>query len=228
MRRGGALVSGQADNGLRPFTSVDATQLDWAKSALLPAIVQHSDNGHVLMLGYMNRAALEQTCASGLVTFFSRSRQTLWTKGETSGHHLRLTDIRADCDNDTLLVRARPVGPTCHRGTTSCFDTPPPSDPLGELATTIDARLTDGSADSYVATLARDGVTRLAQKVGEEAVEVAIAAVAGRRDETVSETADLLFHLLLLLRHEGISLDEVFAELEARRKPAPEPQQSGH
>lgn len=200
-------------------------QLDFDKCPLIPAVVQDAATRRVLMLGYMNREAVEHTLATQKVTFFSRSRQTLWTKGETSGNTLHLVSLRADCDNDTLLVSATPAGPTCHLGTTTCFDgddqAPRPDDArsfLWQLEQTIDQRLAADADDSYVATLARRGVSKMAQKVGEEGVEVALAAVGGNLEELKSESADLLFHLQLLLRSKGLGLDDIAATLAARAK----------
>lgn len=196
-------------------------QLDFAKSPLIPAIVQDATTRQVLMLGFMNREAVARTLQSGQVTFFSRSRETLWTKGETSGNTLELVDLYADCDNDTLLVLANPAGPTCHRGTVSCFDEPVATERsfLWQLEDTITRRLAEGGDDSYVATLRSRGLARVAQKVGEEGVETALAAVTGSDDETVSEAADLLFHLTVLLRAKALSLDDVIGELKRRAKP---------
>jgi phosphoribosyl-ATP pyrophosphohydrolase/phosphoribosyl-AMP cyclohydrolase len=196
-------------------------QLDFAKSPLIPAIVQDAVTRQVLMLGFMNRAAVARTLETRKVTFFSRSRQTLWTKGETSGNTLELVGIYPDCDDDTLLVLATPAGPTCHRGTKSCFDEPAATDRtfLWQLEDTITRRLAAGGDSSYVATLAARGLPRIAQKVGEEGVETALAATTGSDTETVSESADLLFHLTLLLRAKDLSLDDVVAELKRRAKP---------
>lgn len=193
--------------------------LDWEKTGgLLPAIVQHADSGAVLMLGYMNAAALAATCDTGRVTFFSRSKQRLWEKGETSGNTLAVTEIAADCDRDTLLVRVRPAGPVCHRGTPACFDSARPvAGFLGELESVIAARLADADPDaSYTARLAAAGSARMAQKVGEEGVEVALAGAGGDREALIAETADLLYHTLVLLRGSGATLAEVSAELARR------------
>jgi len=195
--------------------------LDWAKGdGLLPAVIQHADEGRVLMLGYMNADALETTLATGQVTFFSRSKQRLWTKGESSGHVLDLVSIEGDCDRDTLLVQARPNGPTCHLGTRTCFgnDMRPPIGLLGELEAVIRSRAGDDPASSYTARLLNEGVARCAQKVGEEGVEVALAAVQGKREELHNEAADLLYHLLVCLQSAGSSLDDVLAVLAQRRK----------
>lgn len=198
----------------------DDSALNWNKGDLIPVIVQDQHTRQVLMLGYMNQEALARTRETGLVTFFSRSRQTLWTKGETSGNQLLCKSLLADCDGDTILVLANPKGPTCHRGTVACFDeeTKRERDFLWTLQTKIDARLREDDDKSYVASLTRGGIARVAQKVGEEGVELAIAAATGKRDETVSEAADLVFHTLLLLRSQNLSLDDVIGELEQRAR----------
>lgn len=193
--------------------------LDWAKGdGLLPAIIQDADTQQVLMLGYMNAAALEQTLATKRVTFFSRSKNRLWTKGESSGHFLDLVDVTADCDADALLVRARPNGPTCHRGTCSCFGDEGATGTgfLAQLERTVNQRIASGDEKSYTAKLVREGVKRVAQKVGEEGVETALAATAGDNAELASEAADLLFHLIVLLRTKGLSLQDALSVLEQR------------
>ncbi|EQD60277.1 bifunctional phosphoribosyl-AMP cyclohydrolase/phosphoribosyl-ATP pyrophosphatase protein, partial [mine drainage metagenome] len=193
--------------------------LDWNKNdGLLPAVVQHAHDGRVLMLGYMNRAALTRTLAGGKVTFYSRSRQRLWTKGESSGHVLKLVSIHADCDADSLLVLADPVGPTCHRGTDSCFGdaAAPALAILGRLDALIAARERERPADSYTTRLFESGVRRIAQKVGEEGVETALAAVAEDDEALRGEAADLLYHLLVLLRARGLSLEAAVTVLVAR------------
>ena len=192
--------------------------LAWDKQGgLLPAIVQDADSLRVLMLGYMDRAALRATLESGRVTFFSRSRQRLWLKGETSGHHLALVAIEADCDSDTLLAQARPAGPTCHLGTQSCFATAP-GDVLAELDRLIANREQERPAGSYTTRLFDAGVRAIAQKVGEEGVETALAAVAQDDSALLGEAADLLYHLTVLLRSRGLSLRQVNAVLEARHR----------
>jgi len=194
-------------------------RLDWAKGeGLLPAIVQHAVTGAVLMLAYMNREAYAETLACGEAVFFSRSRGRLWRKGETSGNVLKVVEITADCDADTLLLRAQPAGPTCHLGTTSCFGARPVATLLDELEGVIDARLTERPEDSYVARLAAAGPARAAQKLGEEGVETALAAVTRDDEGLAEESADLLFHLLVLLRIRGLSLESVLAKLAARRR----------
>lgn len=192
--------------------------LDWDKGGgLLPAVIQDARDGRVLMLGYMNAAALEKTLSERQVTFYSRSKQRLWTKGETSGHVLELVDVAGDCDRDTLLVQAIPHGPTCHLGTETCFgDTRwPPVGLLARLQALIESRRDGDPKESYTTRLLQGDLARCAQKVGEEGVETALAAVTGNKlDE---EAADLLYHLLVCLSAAGSSLDEVLAELQRRR-----------
>lgn len=197
----------------------DLPQLDWSKGdGLLPAIVQHARTGEVLMLGYMNAEALEATQRTGRVTFFSRSKQRLWTKGESSGHVLELESIRADCDADTLLVTAIPHGPTCHTGTSSCFGegVRPPLGFLAELDALVARRHAERPEGSYTTRLFEGGVRRIAQKVGEEGVETALAGVAQSDEELLGEAADLVFHLTVLLRSRGLSLADVVNLLAAR------------
>ncbi|MFM1887433.1 MAG: hypothetical protein RL026_2590 [Pseudomonadota bacterium] len=204
----------------------DVDMLAWDKAGgLLPAIVQDAATGDVLMLAYMNRESLRETLQRGRVVFFSRSRQALWEKGETSGNSLLLVDIQADCDSDTLLVQARPAGPACHRGTPTCFGDGARREPSGlafleELDGVLTRRMADRPAGSYVARLLERGPRRIAQKVGEEGVEVALAAAAADVAELKSESADLLFHLMLLLKVHGLSLADVAAELAARHHDA--------
>lgn len=196
-------------------------QPDWDKvDGLLPAIVQDAGTGRVLMLGYMNEAALEQTRASGKVTFYSRSKQRLWTKGETSGNVLELVSMRLDCDRDALLVQACPAGPTCHLGTETCWgdEFRPPVGFLVGLERIIESRKSANPESSYTARLLAEGVKRCAQKVGEEGVEVALAATGSDRDELIDESADLLYHLLVVLAAGDVSLDEVTGRLEARHR----------
>lgn len=207
--------------------SRDAVNLAWdAGNGLLPAIVQDPFDGRVLMQAYMNREALEHTFATGRVTFWSRSRNALWTKGETSGHFLTLEAVHADCDLDSLLILAVPTGPTCHRETASCFDADPAAAPayvvaprlafLAELERLVAQRDRDRPEGSYTTALFADGVRRIAQKVGEEGVETALAAVGGGDEELCNESADLLFHLLVLLRSRNVALDRVIDELKER------------
>ena len=201
--------------------------LDWDKAGgLLPAIVQHARSGRVLMLGYMNEAALAETLRRGRVVFFSRSRGELWLKGETSGNYLDLVQVTTDCDRDSLLVLAQPTGPTCHKGTESCFAEARRTDAerlafLGLLEATIEARIADKPEGSYTARLFAQGPSRLAQKVGEEGLETALAAVTRDDDGLRSEAADLLFHLLVLLKARGLSFADVIEELRSRHGARP-------
>jgi len=192
--------------------------LDFAKGGgLVPAVVQHWLTGEVLMLGYMDAEALTTTRASGLVTFHSRSKGRLWTKGESSGNVLRLKSMHVDCDADALLVLAEPAGPTCHRGTSSCFDgARPPLGFLAELDDLVARRAAERPAGSYTTQLFEGGIRRIAQKVGEEGVETALAAVAQSDEELVAEAADLLFHLMVALRARGLALADVAALLADR------------
>jgi len=214
---------------------IDPARLDWAKGdGLLPAIVQDAATLRVLMLGYMNREALEATLASGRVTFYSRSKQRLWTKGESSGHVLELVSVDADCDDDTLLVLAHPHGPTCHLQRASCFPQAPgrkaaPAQPsassadvafLAELDALVAQRERERPAGSYTTRLFEGGVRRIAQKVGEEGVETALAAVAQDEAALLGESADLLYHLVVLLRARGLSLADAIAILRERHNPA--------
>lgn len=196
-------------------------QIDWKKGGgLAPAIVQHADTGEVLMLGYMNAKALDETQTRGLVTFWSRSKERLWTKGESSGNTLSLVSVATDCDSDAILVRARPAGPTCHTGSHSCFgETPGPEIGfLGQLSHVIDTRAADDPEDSYTAKLLSKGVLKCAQKVGEEGVETALAAAAEDDDALLGEAADLIFHLMVTLKARGLSLADVTALLAQRHK----------
>jgi phosphoribosyl-ATP pyrophosphohydrolase/phosphoribosyl-AMP cyclohydrolase len=204
--------------------ALDISRVDFAKSdGLVPAIVQDADNGAVLMLAYMNREALEQTLARGRAVFFSRSKQRLWEKGETTGHTLDVVDIALDCDQDTLLVTARPRGPACHNGTLTCFgdesrSAVTPIAFLAKLEAVIAQRATEKPEDSYTARLLEKGISRVAQKVGEEGVELALAAAAQGEDKVIGESADLLFHMLVLLRARGVTLPQVVLELEKRHQ----------
>jgi len=195
--------------------------LEWKKmDGLLPAIVQDAFDGRVLMQAFMNREALAQTLDSGSVTFWSRSRQQLWTKGETSGNTLKLAAVHADCDGDCLLVLATPDGPSCHRNTDTCFDGKRAVIPelafLAGLERLIGQREAERPEDSYTTRLFEAGVKRIAQKVGEEGVETALAAATGDREELVNESADLVYHLLVLLRASGVELEDVISALKAR------------
>lgn len=200
--------------------SDELQSLDWTKGdGLLPAIVQDASNLRVLMLGYMNAEALAATRASGYVTFYSRSKQRLWKKGETSGHVLELVSIQADCDNDTLLVLARPHGPTCHLQRESCFSYAPVSF-LADLDALVAQREAERPSGSYTTKLFEEGIRRIAQKVGEEGVETALAAVAQDDAALLGESADLVFHLLVLLRARGLSLQDVSSLLQERHSKA--------
>lgn len=183
---------------------------------LLPTIIQHADSGAVLMLGYMNEAALQKTQETGLVTFYSRSRQSLWTKGETSGNLLRLKDIRLDCDRDALLVQAWPEGPTCHTGTETCFNEGSPKGFLYVLEQKIASRISQDAPDSYTNALFKKGINKMAQKVGEEAVELVIEAKDDNQQLFLAEAADLLYHLLILLHAKKFSLQDVEEVLKSR------------
>ncbi|MBL8181007.1 MAG: bifunctional phosphoribosyl-AMP cyclohydrolase/phosphoribosyl-ATP diphosphatase HisIE [Blastocatellia bacterium] len=187
---------------------------------LVPAIVQNAKCGNVLMLGFMNPEAVARTLETRRVTFYSRSRQQLWTKGETSGSFLEFVSMKADCDADTLLIQATPVGPVCHMGTETCFGDVDVSelDALLELEKTIDERRASKSEDSYVASLFKDGINKIAQKVGEEAVELIIEAKDGDNGRFRSEAADLLFHYLVLLRAKDVSISDVVNELSYRKR----------
>jgi phosphoribosyl-ATP pyrophosphohydrolase/phosphoribosyl-AMP cyclohydrolase len=200
-------------------SAFDSEHLDWNKNGgLLPAVVQHAHDGRVLMLGYMNRAALQVTLESGKVTFYSRSKQRLRTKGESSGHVLELQSLHADCDNDSLLALALPRGPTCHLGRDSCFGdgAAPVLAFVGQLDALIALREQQRPQGSYTTRLFEAGVHRIAQKLGEEGVETALAAVAQNDDALRGEAADLLYHLLVLLRARGLGLDAVAATLALR------------
>ncbi|WP_425480909.1 bifunctional phosphoribosyl-AMP cyclohydrolase/phosphoribosyl-ATP diphosphatase HisIE [Pseudolysobacter antarcticus] len=196
-------------------------KLAWNKGdGLLPVIVQHALNASVLMLGYMNRTALQETLQSGKVTFYSRSKQRLWTKGETSGHFLLLQSAHIDCDHDTLLLHALPQGPTCHTGTASCFGdvATPRLSFLAELDALVAQRESERPAASYTTKLFASGVRRIAQKVGEEGVETALAAVVQDDEALLGEAADLTFHLLVLLRARGLGLDALLQVLQKRHQ----------
>jgi len=206
------------------MNELDARRLDWAKgNGLLPAVIQDARSGRVLMLGYMDEDALRRTLTEGRVTFFSRSRNAPWVKGETSGHYLDVVQVSADCDGDTVLVLANPRGPACHRGTTTCFADA--QDPvaariafLASLEATVAQRIADGPEGSYTARLFHQGIGRIAQKVGEEGVEAALAAVTRDDAELVGECADLLYHLVVLLKSRNLTLERVVAELASRHK----------
>lgn len=198
--------------------------IDFEKcGGLVPAIIQDAKTSQVLMLGYMNQEALEKTQSTGLVTFFSRSRQALWTKGETSGNHLRLVDIKVDCDNDTLLVRAIPTGPVCHTGTDTCWGERNTANPLlflSQLQDFIEKRHEEMPEGSYTTSLFRDGLNRMAQKVGEEALELVIEATNGTNERMVYEGADMLYHLIVLLTSKGLRIEDLASELCVRHDPS--------
>ena len=196
----------------------DDFNLEKCADGLLPVIVQDATTLKVLMLGYMNREAYDKTAKEGRVTFFSRTRNTLWTKGETSGHYLLVKDMYADCDMDTLLVKAEPIGPTCHRGTTSCFDTPDSEGFIRHLQSVVQQRHRDMPEGSYTTKLFIKGVKKIAQKVGEEAVESVVEAVDGNRDRFIYEASDMIYHLLVLMEQMGCSIEDMERELALRHK----------
>ncbi|MBQ7787450.1 MAG: bifunctional phosphoribosyl-AMP cyclohydrolase/phosphoribosyl-ATP diphosphatase HisIE [Alistipes sp.] len=196
----------------------DDFNLEKCADGLLPVIVQDATTLKVLMLGYMNREAYDKTVEEGRVSFFSRTRNTMWTKGETSGHYLLVKDMYADCDMDTLLVKADPIGPTCHRGTTSCFDTPDSEGFIRHLQSVVQQRHRDMPEGSYTTKLFIKGVKKIAQKVGEEAVESVVEAVDGNRDRFIYEASDMIYHLLVLMEQMGCSIEDMERELELRHK----------
>ena len=197
--------------------------IDFGKcGGLVPAIIQDATTNKVLMLGYMNQEALDKTKATGLVTFFSRSRQTLWTKGETSDNYLKLVDMKIDCDNDTLLVKANPTGPVCHTGTDTCWGETNESSSLtflAQLQDFIEKRHEEMPEGSYTTSLFRDGLNRMAQKVGEEALELVIEATNGSNERMVYEGADMLYHLIVLLTSKGLRIEDLASELRERHDP---------
>ncbi|EHR0758650.1 bifunctional phosphoribosyl-AMP cyclohydrolase/phosphoribosyl-ATP diphosphatase HisIE [Vibrio parahaemolyticus] len=198
-------------------------RINWEKvDGLVPAIVQDFQSSQVLMMGYMNQDALAKTGETGQVTFFSRTKERLWTKGETSGNVLQLVNISLDCDNDTLLVRVNPIGPTCHTGTTTCWDGDAQEESqmvwLHQLEQLLAARKSGDPDSSYTASLYARGTKRISQKVGEEGVEVALAATSGDKAELVCESADLIYHLLVLLQDQGLSMNDVVNKLKERHK----------
>ncbi|MEJ5089916.1 bifunctional phosphoribosyl-AMP cyclohydrolase/phosphoribosyl-ATP diphosphatase HisIE [Sphingobacterium faecium] len=193
--------------------------LDFSKSdGLVPVIVQDAQTLEVLMLGYMNEEAWQKTQAEKRVTFFSRSKNRLWTKGEESGNFLEVVGLHIDCDQDTVLIKARPAGPTCHTGSRSCFNTEFNQNFVLELERIIKHRYEFPSDESYVNRLRSKGINKIAQKVGEEAVETVIAALAETEHDFINETSDLFFHLLVLLREKGISLETIAKNLESRHQ----------
>ncbi len=198
-------------------------RINWEKvDGLVPAIVQDYQSSQVLMMGYMNPAALEKTGETGQVTFFSRTKERLWTKGETSGNVLQLQNIALDCDSDTLLVKVNPIGPTCHTGTTTCWDGDKQEETqmvwLHQLEQLLAARKDADPESSYTASLYARGTKRISQKVGEEGVEVALAATSGDKAELVCESADLIYHLMVLLQDQGLSMNDVVNKLKERHK----------
>jgi len=191
--------------------------LDFNKSdGLLPVIIQHSKTLQVLMLGYMNEEAFAKTKREGRVTFFSRSKNRLWTKGESSGNFLTVEEVRQDCDNDTLLIKATPAGPTCHTGSTSCFKEETSKGFLYDLEATIQQKIDTDEEGSYTNSLYKRGINKVAQKVGEEAVELVIEAIDDNKERLIYESADLLYHLLILLKAKGLKLEELEEELKRR------------
>ncbi|HVW12835.1 MAG TPA: bifunctional phosphoribosyl-AMP cyclohydrolase/phosphoribosyl-ATP diphosphatase HisIE [Mucilaginibacter sp.] len=193
--------------------------IDFNKSdGLVPAIIQDEQTLEVLMLGYMNQEAYEKTVAENIVTFFSRSKNRLWTKGETSNNFLHVKSIHEDCDNDTLLIKVKADGPTCHTGSRSCFKTEYNQNFILELEEIVNDRYEHPVEGSYVNKLRNKGLNKIAQKVGEEAVETVIAALAQSETEFIDETSDLVFHLLVLLREKGMSLETIAKNLEGRHK----------
>lgn len=198
--------------------------IDFEKmNGLVPAIIQDNTTRNVLMLGYMNREAYEKTLATGKVTFWSRSRNCLWTKGETSGNFLNLVDIKVDCDNDTLLVRANPTGPACHLGTDTCWGETNDANPLlflTELQDFINKRHEKMPEGSYTTSLFKDGLNRMAQKVGEEALEAVIEATNGTNDRLIYEASDMFYHLIVLLTSKGLRIEDIAKELKERHAPS--------
>lgn len=192
-------------------------------NGLVPAIIQDNTTRNVLMLGYMNREAFEKTLATGKVTFWSRSRNCLWTKGETSGNFLNLVDIKVDCDNDTLLVRVNPSGPACHLGTDTCWGETNDANPLlflTELQDFINKRHEEMPEGSYTTSLFKDGLNRMAQKVGEEALEAVIEATNGTNDRLIYEASDMFYHLIVLLTSKGLRIEDIAKELKERHAPS--------
>ncbi len=198
-------------------------EIDFEKmNGLVPAIIQDATTRQVLMLGYMNREAYEQTKATGRVTFFSRTKNRLWTKGETSGNFLHVVSIQNDCDHDTLLIRVNPAGPVCHTGTDTCWGEANTANPLlflSELQDFIEKRHEEMPEGSYTTSLFRDGLNRMAQKVGEEALEAVIEAVNGTNERLAYEGSDMLYHLIVLLTAKGMRIEQLAEELLQRHKP---------
>jgi phosphoribosyl-ATP pyrophosphohydrolase/phosphoribosyl-AMP cyclohydrolase len=194
-------------------------QIDFTKgNGLVPVVIQDSSTLQVLMVGYMNEKAFNKTNAERKVTFFSRSKNRLWTKGETSGNYLNVVDISTDCDNDSILIKAHPSGPTCHTGSTSCFGEETPKGFIYKLEQIIYQRITDNAEESYTNKLYKKGINKIAQKVGEEAVELVIEAKDDNIDLFKNEAADLIYHLLILLRARGVNLQSIEEVLKERHK----------
>lgn len=199
--------------------NIDIQSLDWEKTGgLLPVIIQDEKTLEVLMLGYMNQEALAKTLQEGKVTFFSRTKNRLWTKGETSNHFLYLKDVCLDCDRDTLLIKVHPVGPTCHTGSRSCFKTNYNQNFIFELEDIITDRYENPVEGSYINKMRAKGLNKIAQKVGEEGVETVIAALAESEEELIGEASDLVFHLLFLLKEKGLSIKDIAKNLEKRHQ----------
>jgi phosphoribosyl-ATP pyrophosphohydrolase/phosphoribosyl-AMP cyclohydrolase len=201
------------------MSNINTNQIDFTKTdGLVPVVIQDNQTLEVLMLGYMNAEAFEKTQNEGKVTFFSRSKNRLWTKGEESGNFLFVHSIDVDCDNDTILIKADPVGPTCHTGSRSCFKTAYNQNFIFELENIINDRYANPVECSYVNKMRKKGLNKIAQKVGEEGVETVIAALAETREDLVNEASDLLFHLMFLLREKELSLKDIAENLEKRHK----------
>lgn len=198
---------------------INNTTINWEKTDnLLPTIIQDSQTLEVLMLGYVNEEALLKTQREGRVTFFSRTKNRLWTKGEESGNFLNVVDMHLDCDNDTLLIKVEPIGPTCHTGSRSCFKTDFNQNFIFKLEEIIEDRFKNPSAESYINSLRKKGLNKIAQKVGEEGVETVIAALNETDDDFVNEASDLLFHLMVLLKEKGKTLEDIAKNLEKRHQ----------
>lgn len=198
---------------------IDIANIDWQKTAdLVPVVVQDAQTLEVLMLGYMNPEALAKTQKEGKITFFSRTKNRLWTKGEESGHFLNVVSLHLDCDNDTILAKVNPVGPTCHTGSRSCFNTDFNQNFIFRLENIINDRYENPLEGSYINKMRGKGLNKIAQKVGEEGVETVIAALAESHEELIGEAADLVFHLAFLLREKGLKLSDIAKKLESRHQ----------
>lgn len=203
----------------KQMSNINTNQIDFTKTdSLVPVVVQDNQTLEVLMLGYMNAEAFEKTQQEGKVTFFSRSKNRLWTKGEESGNFLLVQSIAIDCDNDTILIKAKPVGPTCHTGSRSCFKTDFNQNFIFELENIINDRYENPVEGSYINKIRKKGLNKIAQKVGEEGVETVIAALAETREDLIGEASDLVFHLLFLLREKGLTIKDIAENLEKRHK----------